>query len=140
MARTASMTVPAGLATLGASMLAATASTSTEGVDKLTYEAPRTGMYRISTSIRIATASTAGTSHAVAAQVAYTRGAAVSAADINNLAAAVTDIDAKTLNATLHQSQTITADAGSSIVITVVHAVSGTGTGTYDLFFAIEAL
>ena len=130
----------ASLVSNGASMLAATNSTSTEGTDKLTYAVTKTGMYRVSTSIRIRVASTAGTSHVVAAQVAYTRGAAVSAADINNLAAAVTDVDAKTINTTLHQSQVITADAGSNITVTVLHTVSGTGTGTYDLVMVIEAL
>jgi len=130
----------ATLAANAAAMLAATNSTSTEGTDKLTYAVGVTGMYRVSTSIRIRSASTAGTSHVVAAQVAYTRGAAVSAADINNLAAAVTDADAKTLNTVLHQSQVISADAGSNITITVLHTITGTGTGTYDLFFTIERI
>lgn len=130
----------ASLSTDGASMLASTASTSTEGTDKLTFTTLEKGLYRVSTSIRIRSASTAGTSHVVAAQVAYTRGAAVSAADINNLAAAVTDADAKTLNNTLHQSQVISADAATTITITVLHTITGTGTGTYDLIFVIEKL
>lgn len=122
------------------SMLAATASTSTEGTDKLTFTVPRAGLYRLSTSIRIRTASTAGTSHAVACQVAYTRGAAVAAADINNLAAAVTDIDAKVANTLLHQTQVISADNATTITITVLNTITGTGTGTYDLIFGIEAM
>ncbi len=121
-------------------MLAATNSTSTEGTDKLTFTTLTAGLYRVNTSIRIRTASTAATSHVVAAQVAYTRGAAVGAADINNLAAAVTDVDAKTGNTVLHQTQVISADAATAITLTILHTVSGTGTGTYDLIMLIEKL
>lgn len=121
----------------GVAMLTATASTSTEGTDKLTYTVARTGTYRVAGTIRIATASGAGTSHTVAPQVAYNNGAAISAADIGG---AFTDIDAKVANTVVCRTETIRAVAGTTITLTILHTVSGTGSGTYDISLLIEAI
>jgi hypothetical protein len=124
-------------------MLAATASTSTEGSDMLTYPVQRTGIYRVTTSIRIRTGSTAGTSHTVKAQVAFNDGSAQAACDVllvNLGVGTVTAIDAKTANLRIMQTCAFLATAGTNIVITTLNTITGVGTGTYDLMYVIEGV
>ncbi len=124
-------------------MLASTASTSTEGTDMLTYTIPRTGIYRVSTAIRIRLGSTAATSHTVKAQVAFNDGNAQTACDLSvvNLGVGtVTAIDAKTANLRIVQHGVFLGIIGTTIVITTLNTITGAGTGTYDLIYVIEGV
>lgn len=123
--------------------LEATASTSIEGTDKLTYRAVRTGMYRVSATMKVTEASDAATSHTLVAQVAYNDGSAISAENISLDGVTAGTANGKTLNANFAQSTMIRAVTGTDIVITVLNTVVGAktaGVGEYALLFAIEAV
>ena len=112
-----------------------TASTSTEGTDKLTYTVENTGHYLVAANLKVTVASDAGTTDTVVAQVAYNDGSAVSAESIGQLGVTPGTGNAKTLNLSVSQSKVIRAVAGTTIVITSVYTVTGVktvGTTQYD--------
>lgn len=135
---------PQGYQSATANNQAATGAGATEGTNKLTYVAPITGFYRVTCALRIVTVSTAGTSHSVKGQVAYTSvtGTATAAVDIKNSNTAVTAFDVKGGAAGDMQTQTgvIKAVAGTNITLTSLDTVSGTGTGTTEVTFVVEGL
>lgn len=106
----------------------ATGATATEGTDKLTFRVRDTGQYLIAANIKIAVASDAATTDVVVAQVAYNDGSAVAAASIANTGVTPGTINAKTLNAESSQMQVIKAVAGTDIVVTAQHTVTGAKT------------
>jgi hypothetical protein len=136
--------VVAYMSTLATAMQTATGSTSTEGTNKLSYTTVRAGMYRVSSYVRVSTASNAATSHTGVVQVAYNNGTAITAANIqlNGVTAtATTNLKSTAGTTVLAQSSVIYAASATSIAITVSETVSGAVTaGAYDLTFVIEAV
>jgi hypothetical protein len=134
----------ASLETTANAVKAATGTTSTEGTNQLTHVVRRTGLYRLSSYLRLRAQSTAGTSHTLAATASYNNGTAITAASIGQSGVTPGTLDAKAGTvgtAVLLQSETVLASASTSIIMAVLETVSGTGAvGTYDIFFAIEAV
>lgn len=111
------------------------ASTSTEGTDKLTYTVENTGQYLVAANLKVTVASDAATTDTLVAQVAYNDGSAVSAESIGQLGVTPGTGNAKTLNLSVSQMKVIRAVAGTTITITVAYTVTGAktvGTTRYD--------
>lgn len=138
----------ASLSTTGNVALEATASTSTEGTNKLTYTTKRAGTYLVTSYLRVRVASDAATSHSGVVNVAFNNGTAISATGLKNLGGTgvtIGTIDLKGTAGTSHlaQSGIIFAANATDIVLTVSEAISGAktaGVGTYDIYFTISAL
>lgn len=115
---------------------------ATEGSNLLTYAPARSGMYRVSAYLRTQTASTANTSHTVVVNASYSNGTAVSTValvPVNTTAS--TNLNQKTGTGTYYAAHAIIyAVTGTNIVMNTVDTVSGTGSGTYDVKFTIEAI
>lgn len=128
--------------------LEATASTSTEGTNKLTYTCARTGLYEVMSYLRVRVASDAATSHTGVVTVAFNNGSAISATGLKNLGGTgvtIGTIDLKGTAGTTHLAQAgvISCVAGTTITLVISETVSGTktaGVGTYDIDFAIKAI
>ena len=134
----------ASLSTTANAVKASTGTTSTEGTNQLTYTTPRTGLYRLSSYLRLRAQSTANTSHTLAAFASYNNGTAITSATIGQSGLTPGTLDAKSGTvgtAVLAQSETVYCDVSTNIVMAVSETVSGTGAaGTYDIYFAIEAV
>lgn len=132
---------PSGLvASLTASVTAATGSSAAEGTDKLTYTTKRAGLYRVSVSAVVTTAGT-GASQAVVGQVAYTDSiGAKTAGNIAPSGVTVTALDLTSATGRLNQSQVLEATSGSTITITMSGSGTFTSAGVYKLLVTIEAL
>lgn len=128
--------------------LEATASTSTEGTNKLTYTTVRGGMYLVCSYLRVRVASDAATSHTGVVNVAFNNGSAISATGLKNLGGTgvtIGTIDLKGTAGTTHlaQSGVMFCAEGTTITLTVSEAITGAktaGVGTYDIDFVIIAL
>lgn len=128
--------------------LEATASTSTEGTNKLTYTVPATGMYRVNSYLKVTVASDAATSHTAVVQVAYNNGSAIAAADLKD--AGGTGVTVGTMNVKgtagttiLSQQGTVYAVAGTTITLTVSEAIAGAktaGVGSYMIQWSIAGV
>lgn len=125
--------------------LEATASTSTEGTNKLTYTVPTTGLYNISSYLKVTTASDAATSHTAVVQAAYNNGSAITAfslKDAGGTGVTVGTMDVKGTAGTtiLAQRGLVYAVAGTTIVLTVSETIVGAktaGVGAYAINWAI---
>ena len=112
------------------SVVAATGASAAEGVDKLTFKVPRTGLYRVIANIVVTTAGT-GASQSVAPRVTYNNGSAIAAANIipfPGAAPTAFDLTAAVGAANSYGSreQVIYAIAGTNIVLDL----NGSGTFT----------
>lgn len=132
----------AGLDKTGNAVLTATATTATEGTNQLTYAVPRTGLYRLSSYLRVRVASDSATSATAAVTASYNNGTAITAASVGQSGVTPGTLNLKGTAGTsvLLQSETVLAAAGTSIIMAVLETVNGVPTvGTYDIYFAIEA-
>ena len=125
--------------------LEATAATSTEGTNMLTYTTVRKGLYRLSAYLRVRVASDAATSHTAAAFASYNNGTAITSATMgqSGLTPGTLSLKGTAGTSVLLQSETVLCASGTNIVMTVSEAVTGAktaGVGTYDIYFAIEAV
>jgi len=134
----------AKLETTANAVLTASATTSTEGTNQLTYTAARTGLYRLSSYLRVRVAADTQTSHTAAAFASYNNGTAITSATIAQSGVTPSTVSLKGTAGTsvLLQSETVLAASGTNIVMAVSETLSGTAptVGTYDIYFTIEAV
>lgn len=129
--------------TANVAMLEATASTTTEGTDKLTLTVRETGLYQINVGLRVSVASDAATSHTIVGQVAYNDGSAISAENVQLDGVTAGTLNGKTLNANFYQTTVIRAVVGTTITVTLAHAVTGgktAGVGSYIVSLGINRI
>jgi hypothetical protein len=126
---------------------AATYDGAVEGTDLLTYRTVRTGLYRVTATIRNNVASNAGTSNTFSTTITYSNGTAVAKAIMQQVVAGgstATGVDfvAGAVGATWNAQMTFMAATGTDIVLNVRQVVVGAAAtlGKYDLNWAIEAI
>lgn len=126
--------------------LAATGSTSTEGVDKLTRTAPADGLYFVAASICMTDNSQAA-AHTIKAQVSFTNlnGNAIGPVNMIATLGSVSAIDAAAadLDDGLNYYGSVAvlaAKKGTDITLTALHTITGDGDGSYRVSFYIGRL
>lgn len=111
-----------------------------EGSDKLTYACDLTGMYRVTSVVRLRTAGT-GASQAVKVQFTHNNGTAVTIADIANsgVAGAITALDVTGAAGTyIAQVGSFKAVAGTNVVVTLLGSGTFTTSAVVDVDICIE--
>ena len=125
---------------------ASTSNSATEGTNLLTYTVATTGLYRVSSYLRVNKASDAAAGHTLAAFVSYSNPTAITAASIGTSGVTPGTLDFKgTLGTSvLNQNAIIYATAGTTIQMSVqeVRAAGAvpTTSPTMDIVFNICGL
>jgi hypothetical protein len=117
-----------------------TGSGATEGTNLLTYACDLTGIYRVTTLVRIRTAGT-GASQAVKSQVTHNNGTAVAAADTARagVAGAITALDLTGAAGTfLAQDGLYLQAAGSNLLVTLLGSGTFTTAAIADVYISVE--
>jgi hypothetical protein len=115
---------------------------ATEGTNQLTYACDLTGIYKVTSLVRIRTAGT-GASQAVKSQVAHNNGSVIAAADIamSGVAGAITALDLTGAAGTfIVQSGVYKCVSGTNVVVSLLGSGTFTTAAIGDVYVSVERI